>query len=266
MAQPGQHAANLAVLALVEDDLQPGALTLRLQAAHPSGADVAIAEPDALEQLLDVFACRPAGYLNLIRFLDAEARMHETVGQVAIVGQQQQTLTVFVEPAHGVDALADVRHQIDGARPAGRIEVGAEVAARLIDQPVDELLAVQRLAIDAHRIVGFDLRAQLADNQAIHADAATDNQLFAVPPRANASMSQEFVETFHNLHYKKVSLGRLTLATAIPKARRWAGSRPFPCSRQESDRRRRWLRPGWRHRSKSSRPAVRSFRRTGHRS
>ena len=134
---------------------------------HAAGPDVAIAEPDALEQLLDVLAVGLAGHLDQIGLLDAEARMHEPIGQVAVVGQQQQALAVLVEPADGVDALADVRHQIDGPRPAAGIVVGAEVAARLVDQPVDELLAVQRLAIHAHGIAGFDLRAQLADDAAI---------------------------------------------------------------------------------------------------
>src|SRR5579871_1822206 len=75
--QPCQHTANLAVLALVEDDLQPGAFALRFQATYPASADVAVAEPDALEQLFDILALWPASHLNVIRLLDAETRMHE---------------------------------------------------------------------------------------------------------------------------------------------------------------------------------------------
>ena len=75
--------------------------------------------------------------------------MHQVAGQVAVVGHQQQPLAVLVEPADGVDALLDVRHQVDRARAAGRVVVGAEVAARLVDQPVDERLrSGMRLAID----------------------------------------------------------------------------------------------------------------------
>ena len=174
--QLGQHPANLAVLALVEHDLQPGAFALRFQPLDAAGADVAVAEPDALEQLLHVLAARLAGHLHLIRFLDAETRVHQPKGQVAIVGQQQQALAVLVEPADRVDALADVRHQIDGQRPAGRIVVGAEVAARLVDQPVDGLFAVQRLAIDAHFLRRVRPWCPARGRPAIDADAAADDE------------------------------------------------------------------------------------------
>ena len=83
------------------------------------------------------------------------------IGEIAVVGQQQQALAVLVESADGVDALADMRHQIDGERPAGRIVIGAQIAARLVDEPVDELFDVQRLAIDADGFAGFDLGAEL---------------------------------------------------------------------------------------------------------
>ena len=117
--------------------------------------DVAVAEPDALEQL--VAGPRVgglAGHLDEVGLLDAEARVHQPIGQVAVVGQQQQPLAVLVEPADGVDALADVRHQVDGQRPAGRVVIGAEVAARLVDQPVDRLFRVpDRLAIDGDALL-----------------------------------------------------------------------------------------------------------------
>src|SRR5262249_5538986 len=77
--QPGQHAADLAVLALAQDDLQPGALALAAQALDAAGVDVAVAQPDALEQLLEILARGAAGHLDHVSLFDAEARVHEAV-------------------------------------------------------------------------------------------------------------------------------------------------------------------------------------------
>ena len=80
------------------------------------------------------------------------------MGQVAVVGQEQQAFALLIEPAHGVNALIDVRHQIDGPRPAGGIVIGAQVAGRLVDKPVDGAFAVYLLAVDPDLLVGPELR------------------------------------------------------------------------------------------------------------
>ena len=105
-------------------------------------------EPDAGDQLPQVRRVRLAGDLHVVGLLDAEARVHQLLGQVAVVGQQQQALAVLVEPADGVDALIDVRDQVEGQRPAGGVVVGAEVAARLVDRPVDVLLGPDGMVVD----------------------------------------------------------------------------------------------------------------------
>src|SRR5436305_13970277 len=81
----GQHPANLAVLALVQHDLQPGAFALTLEPANPACLDMAITQPDALEQFLDFRALTLAGDLYEIGPLDAVARMHERACQVAVI-------------------------------------------------------------------------------------------------------------------------------------------------------------------------------------
>src|SRR5579884_2074729 len=135
----------------------------------------------------------------MIGLLDAEARMHELVGEIAVVGQQQQPLAILIESADGIDAFMDVRHKVHRSRPTGGIVVGAEVAARLVDKPVDQALDFQRLAIDLDLLLlGVNLGAQLADNTAIDGNTATEDQLLAVPPRADAGVGQILVEAFHS--------------------------------------------------------------------
>ena len=54
-----------------------------------AGAHVAFREPGAFEQLFQVFARRPACYLHFIGLVDAKARVHQPMSEVAVVGQQQ---------------------------------------------------------------------------------------------------------------------------------------------------------------------------------
>jgi hypothetical protein len=124
------------------------------------------------------------------------------MGQVAVVGEQQEAFTRLIEAADGVDPLGDLRDQIDGPRPAGGIEVGTQVTAGLMDQPVNQALQSDRLAVYADALFArIDLRAELAHNPPIDGDTAGTDERFALPARANTGMGQEFVETFHESDY-----------------------------------------------------------------
>src|SRR5262249_4812678 len=89
-----KHAANLAVLAFIKNNAQPGAFALFFQALDMPGVNMALAEPDALAELGEILAGGRAGHLYEVALLHAEARVHELVSQVAIIGQEQETLAV----------------------------------------------------------------------------------------------------------------------------------------------------------------------------
>ena len=86
------------------------------------------------------------------------------------------------------------------ARGACGIVVGTQIAARLVDQPVDVLFALHRLAVDGDALPRLDLRAQFPDSLAVDAHPAGKNQFLAVTPRAKAGVGKVFVETFHRVH------------------------------------------------------------------
>ena len=94
-----------------------------------------------------------------------------------------------------------MRHEVNGERSAGRIVVGAQIAARLIHQPIDRPLGVNRLPIHADFVlVRLQFAAQLAHRLAVDADPAGGNQFLALSPRADAGMSQYLVQAlFHEL-------------------------------------------------------------------
>ena len=76
-----------------------------------------------------------------------------------------------------------MRHEIDGQRSAGRIVVGAEITARLIDKPIDEIFTLQRLLIDRHFLGRrINLNAEFADDYAVYGDASAANEVVAAAP------------------------------------------------------------------------------------
>ena len=77
------------------------------------------------------------GHLGQVLLLDAEARVGEPVGQLAVVGQQQQALRVGVEPADGEHPRLG-RHEVDDGGPAMGVLGRRDDAGGLVEQVVDE--------------------------------------------------------------------------------------------------------------------------------
>ena len=101
-----------------------------------------------------------AGDLHVVDLLDAVPRMREPVGQLAVVGDEDQPFARHVEPADAEGARRVGRQQVDDARPAGRIARRADHARRLVDGKVDELRpACSDFAVDADFLLLADRRA-----------------------------------------------------------------------------------------------------------
>src|SRR5205807_1253732 len=100
--------------------------------------------------------------------------------------------------ADGVDPLIDVRDEVEGEQPAGRVVVRAEVARRLVDDPVDRPLVPDWVVVHGDGL-GFrvNAQAQVGDAAAVDLDPAAGDQPVAVPARPDPGVGQEFVQAFH---------------------------------------------------------------------
>src|SRR5437899_133013 len=108
----------------------------------------------------------------MVCLLDAITRMHESIGQVAVIGEKKQPFTLGIEPADGIYALFYMRNQIDGPRAASGIVIRAYVARRFIYEPVNGPLAPNGLSVDADLLlVRLDLDAEVANFFAVNGDA-----------------------------------------------------------------------------------------------
>ena len=88
MIEPGQHPPDFTVLTFAQDDAQPRTITLFLEPTCGGRFDVPFSEKHAGEQLLNVLGVGGTGHENIITFRDPEARVHQFMGEVTIVGEQ----------------------------------------------------------------------------------------------------------------------------------------------------------------------------------
>ena len=118
-----EHAPHLVLASLVDGELQQRRLAALLFDTRLGGRRAAVFELDAAAQLGRARAWRLATHPRAVGLADAVARVHEAVGQHAVVREDDQAGRLDVEPADRKQD-APVGHQVDDA-PARRAGRGA---------------------------------------------------------------------------------------------------------------------------------------------
>ena len=155
MADGLAHPPDLAVAALVDRDAQHP----RARLGHLRRRRRAVVELDAVAQP----AHRPrrhrtAADRGQVLLVDAVAGVGDAVGQLAVVGQQQQPLGVGVEPADGEHPWLG-GDELDDRRPSVGVACGGHHATRLVQQVVDEAgLGADRRTVDLDEVVSGSTR------------------------------------------------------------------------------------------------------------
>jgi hypothetical protein len=137
VSELGQHAADLAFLALGQHQLQQRGLALTADKASPLGTNFSVREPDAFGQFGQDLAARIAGHERAIELLNAVARVSEPVRELAIVGENHQSRAVLVQPAYGIHPLRYLGEKVDHTRPSRGIEIGRDITLGLVDGIID---------------------------------------------------------------------------------------------------------------------------------
>src|SRR5712692_4403467 len=100
-----EHSANLLVAPLMQNHSEPGVGSRLFNFAYFRGrCPLAVFQLDATTQTIDRAIRRYALHLYLVNFLNAIARRGNVIREVAVVGQQQQTLRVEIQASHRMQA------------------------------------------------------------------------------------------------------------------------------------------------------------------
>ena len=203
MADRLHQAADLVVLPLVQGQLQPG-VVLGLEQADAVRGQPLPFHAHARGQPRQRLLAGDVAHLGLVHPRHLVARVGDALGEVAVVGEDDEALGADVEAADR-EQPGHRGHQAHHGGTALRIVARRDHAPRLVEEEVDRL----RGGSDAHAVhadvVGGDvrLRSQLADGLAVHGDAAVGHHLLGRAPRRDARPGQDLLDAL--LHVASLS-------------------------------------------------------------
>ena len=179
----------------------------------------AVLEQQPVPEHLELFLGQLPRHARMVRLLDLETRVQQAVHQSTVVRDEQQALRVVVEAADRIDALADLRQQVEYRAAPAVVLRRREIPLRLVEQQVDVLLLSRDfLAVDQYRVRRrVDLRAELAHNLAVNPDAALQDHLLRRAPRGDAGLADDLLQAFL-LHHALI-LSPVTAGSSRPSGR-----------------------------------------------
>ena len=126
--------------------------------------------------------------------------MGQSVDQIAVVRQNEQTLGIVVEAAHRHDAGAAAAHEIRDRLAAALVLECSDVAARLVEHEVALFLAAAERTPVHHNFIAAHIRL-VADRgrPSVHGHAAVLDPSLRLAARAKARLRQQLLQSFFHL-------------------------------------------------------------------
>lgn len=201
VAEHGAHAPDLPVEALGEHDAE--GIGAHFPGAAGLGAHLQLRQVHAGTHAADEARRQRPVHRHHVFLLVIVLGAQDLVDDIAVAGEQNQTVGFLVQTPDGKDALAvaDEVHDIAAHMPFR----GAGDAHRLVERDVDASrlmlglahAALHRLAVDADLILLADLLAQL-HRLAVDRDAPGGDERIGLAARAQAGFADVFVEAQKN--------------------------------------------------------------------
>jgi hypothetical protein len=187
-----EHAADHALAAGVNGDLDAGAIFARAEELGVGGTGGTFFEHNSLFESCEVGLGWPALDLRLVDLLDAEARVGEAVGEVAVVGDEEEALGVGVETAGGVEAGLHLGQEVENGAAAAVVGGGGDGAAGLVEEEVALGLEGDGPAVYFYSLsLGVDGAAGIGDDLSIDADAAGADEVGSLTPGSDSCVGDE---------------------------------------------------------------------------
>ena len=203
IAQKLEHTAHDAVLAGVDGDAHVLARIVHI--LHLIGNDDAVVELKAIAKGSHIDVGEVLVEFHVIGLLNLGRGMGEFLGQVAVVGEEQQTGGVAVEAAYGIDAFfAGVAHQLHHVGAVALVVGSGDVVFGLVEQHIDRFFALQHLVAVAHLIGGHHLVAHLGHHLAVDGDGTGGDEHVGIAARADAGIGNVFVKADRTVLFFKL--------------------------------------------------------------
>lgn len=123
------------------------------------------------------------------------ARMHDAVGDLPVVGQEEEALRVSIKSPDGVDALA-TDDEVHHGSPTAFVARRRDVSGRFVEEHVAEGLRTQQLAVEPKLgRSGIDLRPECRDDLSVDHYATGDDKCLGSASGAGAASGEDTLES-----------------------------------------------------------------------
>ena len=199
-AQRFEYPPHFAVAAFPQHDAIPviGRILVAATIFNRLAARDAVVERNAREQLLLLLFGQATHDANRVFAVDLITRVHQPIGKLTGIGEQQQTFSVVIE-APDIDpfAVADRRQLLEHGRTSFGIVARHNFARRLVidEHPRARLREanLDKLAVDTDFIAGAHLLTDFRGH-AVHGNASSENHLLHRAPRPEPARRQHLVQ------------------------------------------------------------------------
>jgi len=187
------HPPDLALAALVDRQLE----RVRGQAPDPGGRGRTVVELDAVPER----AHRPLSHRwprhdRAVGLVDLEARVRQPIGELAVVGQQDQAGRVGIQPADRVQAHRSTDH-VDDRRAPLWVARGRDDPRGLVDRVDDALHRTFADPVPVHRdlVNGFYVARRIEHQLPAHPHPPGADDLLRSAARGDPCAGEELGES-----------------------------------------------------------------------
>lgn len=185
-----KHATNLPVNSLAQDHPHPRHPD-RLHFFHSRALPI---EHDPGQQLRGQGRIPGTIERYLVFFFHFVARMRQALREIAVIGEDQESLGLRVEPAD-IEEARELRGQKMENRVARvRIGAGGNEAGRFVENQVKFAFTAHQLAAHFDVVALAGLRAEVGANATVNRNAPICDEPVAMPPRSDTGGGEETVQ------------------------------------------------------------------------
>ena len=135
---------------------------------------------------------------RLILFFQLELWVRDAIQQFSVVGQEQESRGLTIEPTNRHDALRNV-DEFENGTTATFVRGGRDVACGFVEHDVAAALPLDHVTVNSnHLTLGIDSHPKFLDDIAINADASIDNHLLSFSSRRQPIRRNHTLKTFQN--------------------------------------------------------------------
>lgn len=200
------HLPNDMIEAFMQHDLDDDAFAGLPHQASFVRNDLTLLDHDAISEPGQLEVSRPAIGDDVILLRELVARVHHAIGDVAMVGQQQQPLRLAVQTTDRIDPLGNI-DEIHHGPALPLVLDGRNEPAGLVEHDEAWALTTQDLAIDPNLVDrGVDLGPHLGDHAAVDRDPTGTDHRLGRPTAGDSPGRQHTLEPFAGVGFAGLCL------------------------------------------------------------